>query len=64
MREDRRDFRQLGIADELEATGVGPDRTEVITRAESIAGKQIARISKFGSAPHQARPRASATSTS
>ncbi len=37
-------FRQLGVADEVEATGIGPDWTEVITCAESIAGKQIARI--------------------
>lgn len=37
-------FRQLGIAEQVEGTGIGPSWTEVITCAESLAGKQIARI--------------------
>ena len=31
-------FRQLGIASRVEATGLGPEWTEVISCAESIAG--------------------------
>ncbi|MDJ0847280.1 MAG: FAD-dependent monooxygenase [Myxococcota bacterium] len=51
-------FRQLEIADAVEATGIGPDWTEVITCAESIAGKQIARVPspEFHSAPRPITP--------
>ncbi len=51
-------FRQFGIADAVEATGIGPDWTEVITCAESIAGKQIARIPspEFHSVPRPITP--------
>ena len=51
-------FRQLGVADAVEATGLGPDWTEVITCAESIAGKQIARIPspEFHSVPRAITP--------
>jgi 2-polyprenyl-6-methoxyphenol hydroxylase-like FAD-dependent oxidoreductase len=36
--------RQLGVADEVEATGIGPSWTEYISTAVSFAGKQIAKI--------------------
>ena len=51
-------FRQLGVADQVEKTGIGPDWTEVITCAESIAGKQIARIPspEFHSVPRPITP--------
>ena len=51
-------FRQLGVADAVEATGLGPDWTEVVTCAESIAGKQIARIPspEFHSVPRPITP--------
>jgi putative polyketide hydroxylase len=51
-------FRQLGVAQAVEATGIGPSWTEVITCAESLAGKQIARIPspEFYSVPRAITP--------
>ncbi len=37
-------FRQLGVADEVEATGIGPAWTKYISTAESFCGKQIAKV--------------------
>ena len=48
----------VGVADAVEATGLGPDWTAVITLDETIASKQIARVPspEFHSVPRPITP--------